>query len=143
MIVTSNAFADGGPIPARYTCDADDVSPPLAWSGAPDGTEAFAIVVDDPDAGGWVHWILADIPSATAALAEGAAAGVEGTTDFGRRGWGGPCPPSGSHRYVFEVFALSDALDLEPGFDADALRAAIDGKVLASGRLTGTYRRGG
>jgi Raf kinase inhibitor-like YbhB/YbcL family protein len=142
MTVSSPAFTEGDAIPARHTCDADDVSPPLAWSGAPAETAAFAIIVDDPDANGWVHWLGADIPAEAMGLQEGSPASTEGLNDFGRSGWGGPCPPSGTHRYAFEVFALSEPLGLSAGFDADALRAAMEGKVLASGRLTGTYRRG-
>ena len=142
IIVTSSAFEEGGSIPRRHTCDADDVSPPLAWTGAPDGAAAFAVIVDDPDARGWVHWIVADIPAETASVAEGESPGTDGRNDFGRNGWGGPCPPSGSHRYSFEVVALSDRLGLPAGFSADELRAAMEGKVLASGRLTASYRRG-
>jgi Raf kinase inhibitor-like YbhB/YbcL family protein len=144
--LTSTAFTEGEAIPSRHTCDGEDVSPPLAWSGAPDGTAAFALIVDDPDARGWIHWLAADIPADQAALEEGASgssAGTEGRTDFGRTGYGGPCPPSGSHRYAFEVFALSEPVGLSSGFSADELRTAMEGKVLASGRLTGTYRRGG
>jgi Raf kinase inhibitor-like YbhB/YbcL family protein len=143
LTVTSSAYTDGGAIPSRHTCDGEDVSPPLAWSGAPDGTAAFALIVDDPDARGWIHWIVADIPADTTELAEGRAAGTEGDNDFGRNGWGGPCPPSGSHRYDVTVFALSQETGLASGFTADALRAAMDGKVIAEGRLSGTYRRGG
>ncbi len=146
LTVTSSAFTDGGAIPSRYTCDGEDVSPPLAWSGAPDGTAALALIVDDPDARGWIHWLAADLPAGRTTLEEGAsgtAAGTEGRTDFGATGYGGPCPPSGSHRYSFEVFALSEPLSLPAGFSADELRAAMSGKLLASGRLTATYRRGG
>ena len=144
LTLTSPAFADGAAIPARHTCDGEDVSPPLAWSGAPDGTVAYALIVDDPDARGFAHWSLAGIPADRTTLAEGQAGdGIEGRNDFGRSGWGGPCPPSGSHRYVFELFALSEPLDLEPGFDAEAMRAAMEGRVIGSGRLTGTYRREG
>jgi len=143
IAVTSNAFREGDLIPSRYTCDADDVSPPLAWSGAPDGTVAFAIIVDDPDARGWIHWIVADIPAEATTFPEGSSAGTEGRNDFGRTGWGGPCPPSGAHRYAFEVFALSERLGLPAGFSADELRSAMAGRVLGSGTLTATYRRGG
>ncbi|MBA2633213.1 MAG: YbhB/YbcL family Raf kinase inhibitor-like protein [Chloroflexi bacterium] len=144
--VTSSAFAEGEGIPSRFTCDGDDVSPPLAWSGSPEGTAAYALIVDDPDARGWIHWLASDIPADQPGLDEGASgssAGAEGRNDFGRTGHGGPCPPSGTHRYAFEVFALSEPLGLAPGFSADELRAALEGKVLASGRLTGTYQRGG
>jgi Raf kinase inhibitor-like YbhB/YbcL family protein len=144
--VTSSAFDEGGAIPSRYTCDGDDVSPPIAWSGAPDGAAAFALIVDDPDARGWIHWLVADIPADRQDLDEGASgssAATEGRNDFGRTGHGGPCPPSGTHRYAFEVFALSQPLGLASGFSADELRAAMEGKVLATGRLNGTYARGG
>ena len=142
LTVTSSAFDEGGSIPSRHTCDAEDVSPPLAWSGAPSGTAAFAVIVDDPDANGWIHWLGADLPADATGLQEGSPAATEGLNDFGRAGWGGPCPPSGTHRYAFEVFALSEPVGLAEGFDVDALRDAMQGKVLASGRLTGTYRRG-
>ncbi|MGH2416953.1 MAG: YbhB/YbcL family Raf kinase inhibitor-like protein [Candidatus Limnocylindria bacterium] len=143
ITLSSSAFAEGGTIPGRHTCDGEDVSPPLAWSGAPQGAAAFALIADDPDARGWIHWLVADIPADQAALEEGVTADVEGRTDFGRTGYGGPCPPSGSHGYVFEIFALSEQLGLSPGFSADELRRAMEGKVLASGRLTASYRRGG
>ena len=143
MTITSTAFEDGASIPGRYTCDEDDVSPPLTWAGAPEGTAGFALVVDDPDARGWIHWVVADIPADRASTAEAESPGTDGRNDFGRVGWGGPCPPSGTHRYVFEIFALSERLDLPAGFSADELRAAMEGSVLASGRLIGSYRRGG
>lgn len=141
IAVTSSAFEEGGMIPPRYTCDGEDISPPLSWSGSPDAARAFALVVDDPDARGFVHWAVADLEATE--LTEGATEGVAGRNSFGREGYGGPCPPSGSHRYVFTVFALSEPLALAPGFSAEELRAAMDGKVLASGSLTASYRRGG
>jgi Raf kinase inhibitor-like YbhB/YbcL family protein len=143
IAITSTAFTDGGSIPSRYTCDSDDVSPQLAWAGAPGDTAAFALIVDDPDARGWIHWIVADIPPDQASSPEGESAGTDGRNDFGSTGWRGPCPPSGSHRYVFEIFALSERLELPAGFSADELRAAMEDKVRASGRLTASYRRGG
>lgn len=143
LTITSSAFEDGASIPGRYTCDGDDISPPLAWTAAPEGTAGLALIVDDPDARGWIHWVVADIPADEMSVDENESPGTDGRNDFGRTGWGGPCPPSGSHRYVFEVFALSERLDLPAGFSADELRAAMEGKVLASGRLTGSYRRGG
>jgi Raf kinase inhibitor-like YbhB/YbcL family protein len=144
--VTSSAFEEGGAIPSRYTCDGDDVSPPIAWSGAPEDTAAYALIVDDPDARGWIHWLVTDVPADRQGLDDGASgtsAATEGQNDFGRTGHGGPCPPSGTHRYAFEVFALSQPLGLGTGFSADELRAAMEGKVLATGRLNGTYARGG
>ena len=142
ITVTTAAFDEGGSIPSRHTCDGDDVSPPLAWTATPEGTVALALIVDDPDARGWIHWIVADIPVDRASVAEGVSPGTEGRNDFGRTGWGGPCPPSGSHRYVFEIFALSQRLGLPDGFSAGDLRAAMRDRILASGRLTASYRRG-
>jgi Raf kinase inhibitor-like YbhB/YbcL family protein len=143
--VTSTAFGEGQAIPAQYTCDGEDRSPPLAWSGGPDDSRFAAILVTDPDAGGFIHWSAANVDGS--GLAEGASgsatAGVEGSNGFGRTGWGGPCPPSGEHRYVFTVYALSERLDLGPGFDADQLRSQLRGKVLAQGQLMGRYRRAG
>lgn len=144
MTVTSTAFTEGSPIPARHTCDGEDLSPPLAWSGAPGGTAAYAIIVHDPDARGFVHWLAVDIGASRNNLDEGAsddAAGVEGRNDFGGTGYRGPCPPSGTHRYRFEVFALSAPVGLAPGYSADELRSAMEGLALGSGVLTGTYVR--
>ena len=146
LSLSSPAFAEGATIPVRHGCDGPDVSPPLAWSGAPGGTAAFALIVDDPDARGFVHWVAFDLPAEQAALAEGASGKGgfgEGRNDFGRSGWGGPCPPSGSHRYVFELLALDRATGLSGGASAAEVRQAIEGHVLGSARLTGTYRRGG
>lgn len=144
LSLSSPDFVADGSIPVRFTCDGVDVSPALAWSGAPSGTAAYALIVDDPDAGGFVHWIALDLPADRLALDEGASGAgrlAEGTNDFGRIGWGGPCPPSGTHRYVFEVFALDRALGLAGQPRSAAVRTALDGHVLASGRLVGTYRR--
>ena len=141
--VTSPAFDEGGAIPTRYSCDGEDVSPPLAWQGAPDGTVAFALILDDPDAGGFVHWTVADIAASDGSAEEGESPGIDGRNGFGRAGYGGPCPPSGTHRYVVTVYALREPLSVEPGFNAADLRSAMEGRVLATGRLTGTYRRGG
>jgi hypothetical protein len=144
LTLTSPAFAEGEPIARRHACDGPGLSPPLAWSGAPDGTTAFALVVDDPDARGFVHWVVADIPGDAAGLPEGVpAAGppAQGRNDFGRIGWGGPCPPSGTHRYVFTLYALGRRPTLPPRATAADLRRAIAGTVLAETRLTGTYRR--
>ena len=145
MELTSAAFDDGGPIPARYTCDAEDVSPPLRWSGAPDGTTGFALIVDDPDARGFVHWVLADIPGDVTELGEGEgdSVGTPGVNDFGRSGWGGPCPPRGEHRYVFTLYALSEPLGLGSGASADAVRRALEGRVLGEATLATRDTRGG
>ncbi len=144
ITVSSDAFSEGAPIPERHTCDGDDVSPALSWSGAPPETGAYALIVDDPDARSFVHWVAVDIPAEVAALPEaasGRAAGIEGQNDFGTSGWRGPCPPSGTHRYVFSVYALARPLELSGKFDGSAARRAMEGKVLAEGRLIGTYRR--
>ncbi len=143
MEVTSSAYAEGGSIPTKYTCDGDEVSPPVAWSGAPAETKAIALTVLDPDARDFVHWLAANIPtgmSGDGALPEAATgtpeAGVEGRNSGGRAAWYGPCPPSGEHRYVFTVYALSERLEVAAGFSREHLMQAIDGKVLASGTLT-------
>jgi len=147
--LSSTAFSAGGSIPRRFTCDGEDVSPDLAWSGAPDGTAALVLVVDDPDARGWVHWIVLDLPgSAEGSLPLGAsrapAAPAQGTNDFRRSGWGGPCPPSGTHRYVFTLYALAAPLGLPGEPDGATVRGALGrATVLGEAVLEGTYRRGG
>jgi Raf kinase inhibitor-like YbhB/YbcL family protein len=145
MQLTSDAFTDGGDIPRKHTCDGDDVSPPLTFSDVPDGTQALALIVEDPDARGFVHWVLADIPGSAEGLREGEgdSIGVPGRNDFGRIGWGGPCPPSGQHRYVFTVWALSSTLGLAGTLDGAAVRAALGDKVLGEATLSGVYARGG
>jgi len=143
--VSSTAFENGGHVPAAYTCDGNDQSPPLAWSNAPRGTAAFAVVVDDPDAPGGVftHWTLVNIPSRTHQIAAGQTAGTPGTNDFPRIGYGGPCPPRshGVHHYRFHVYALSHELDLPRGFSRAALDASLRGAVLASASIMATYER--
>ncbi len=143
MLLTSNAFANEARIPTKYTCDGEDVSPPLAISGVPAGTQTLALVVDDPDApsGTWDHWVACDIP-VTEAIAEGVTTlGTAGRNSWGRSGYGGPCPPSGTHRYYFTVYALDASLGLEPGADKAALLDAMQGHVLAEATLLGRYSR--
>lgn len=137
--LTSAAFEEGDAIPATYTCDGADRSPPLEWSGAPQEAVAYALIVDDPDARGFVHWAATDVE--VTSLAAGASAGIEGRNDFGRSGYGGPCPPSGTHRYVFTLHALSEPLRLDPGFHTAELSAALEGRVLATAQLSATYSR--
>jgi Raf kinase inhibitor-like YbhB/YbcL family protein len=143
LAVTSTAFAADAEIPSEHTCDGANTSPPLAWSGAPAATKAYAIVVDDPDAPSktWVHWVLANIPASTTSLAAGASAGDAGKTDFGTASYGGPCPPSGRHHYHFKVYAL----DAAPLAGANATKAdvlaAIAGHVVARGDLVATYQK--
>ena len=147
--LTSTAVERGGAIPKRYTCDGEDGSPDLAWTGAPDGTGALTLLVDDPDARGWVHWIVLDMAgSSSGALARGVGvspdAPVQGRNDFGRIGWGGPCPPSGTHRYAFTLYALAEPLGLAGQPDGAAVRKALDrAQVLGKAVLEATYRRGG
>ena len=155
LALTSTAFVAGGSIPARHTCDGEDVSPPLAWSGAPEGTRSFALLVDDPDAPDpkapkrvWVHWVLYDIPATVASLAEGASGRAlpggahEGRHDGGGTGYAGPCPPIGRHRYFHRLFALDATLpDLGGKAGRAALERAMDGHVLATAVLMGTYER--
>ena len=144
MTVTSSAFGDGGDIPRRHTCDGENLSPPLAFGGVPSGTGELALLVEDPDAPGgtFVHWVAWGIDGTRPVLAEGEAPAGSGTNDFGRAGYGGPCPPRGpAHRYVVTVFALSRPTGLRAGASAADLRSAIDGAVLAEGSLTGRYAR--
>jgi len=148
--VTSTAFTDGGMIPPRYTADGDDISPPLNWEGLPAGTKSVALINDDPDApmGTWVHWLVWNIPPEKLSLAEDirpfkeSQDGIrQGTTDFGRIGYGGPAPPSGVHRYFFKVYALDSKLDLTPGATKPQLEKAMKGHILAEGQLMGKYTR--
>ena len=147
--LTSTAFEDGAEIPRRHTCDGEDVSPELSWSGAPEGTAAFALVMHDPDAprGDFVHWVVVDFTgSATGALPEGVGSSPDaprqGVNDFGRVGYGGPCPPSGPpHRYVFELYALSETSNLPGTPTAEEVRDGLRGHLLAEARLTGGYAR--
>jgi len=141
--ITSPAFAEGGMIPAKYTCDGDDVSPPLAVEGAPAGTTSLALIMDDPDApaGVWVHWVVWDIDPKTADIREDSSPGTEGVTSFRKTGWGGPCPPSGTHRYVFKLYALERKLGLPASATKDELLKAMEGRILAQTQLTGKYKR--
>lgn len=141
MEITSTAFDEGGSIPAKYTCDGRDISPPLSWSGVPPGTESLVLIVDDPDAPGgtFIHWVLYDVPPGTEGLGEGESAGSAGSNDFGDKGYGGPCPPSGTHRYRFQLFALDSELGLETGASRQRVEDAMEGHMIASDRLTGRY----
>jgi len=146
--VTSSAFTNEGSIPARFTCDGDGISPPLAWSGAPDATESFALVVEDPDApsGTFVHWVAWNIksPKLDENVSKEAVLGNgmrQGQNSWSKPGYGGPCPPSGSHRYYFKVFALDRELELPPKSDSAALEKAMSVHVIAQGELMGRYQR--
>jgi Raf kinase inhibitor-like YbhB/YbcL family protein len=146
--LTSTAFDEGGTIPPRFTCDGEDASPALEWAGAPESAGALVLIVDDPDARGFVHWIVLDVtPTASGGLPEGVAtspdAPRQGRNDFGRIGYGGPCPPSGTHRYVFSLYALDALLNLPGSPGGPDVRAAMEGHVLAEAQLTARYSRGG
>lgn len=148
--ITSDAFNDGAMIPKEYTCDGTDISPALSWSGVPEGTQSLALICDDPDApmGTWVHWVLFNIPASANGLPRavppdkilenGAGHGIN---DFGNFGYGGPCPPGGTHRYFFKIYALDAELALAPGIKKEALLTAMQGHILAEGRLVGHYKR--
>lgn len=143
--LTSSAFDEGQPIPERFSCDGDNVSPPLDWGSVPEGTRSLALVLHDPDApsGDFTHWVGWNIDPGTAGLEEGAHATVEGANGFGENGYGGPCPPPGhgAHRYFHELFALDIELDLEEGASREQLEDAIEGHVLEGAELIGTYER--
>jgi hypothetical protein len=156
MTLSSAAFANGGAIPSRFTCEGKDLAPPLSWSGVPPGTKSLALVVDDPDAPDpkaprmrYVHWVLFNLPPSAAGLPEGATSRQlppgtqEGVNDWKRTGYGGPCPPIGRHRYVFRLFALDARLEGLEKPTRDQLEAAMRGHVLASAELVGTYEKQG
>lgn len=150
ITVTSPAFEEAGMIPARYTSDGQDVSPPLKWEGLPEGTKSTALISDDPDAPmkTWVHWVMWNIPADIAELPENVPPDAElpdgskqGITDFRRHGYGGPSPPSGTHRYYFKVYALDSKLDLPSTSQKKDLLKAMEGHILAEGQLMSKYKR--
>jgi Raf kinase inhibitor-like YbhB/YbcL family protein len=145
--VTSTAFGEGAVIPKKYTCDDQNISPQLAWTGVPSGTKSIALICDDPDApvGDWVHWIVYNMPAATSGLPEGVrslpAGSKKGTNDFRKLDYGGPCPPGGVHRYYFKVYALDAQLSLGDGATKAQLLKAMEGHILDQGALMGKYSR--
>lgn len=148
--ITSPAFEEGGMIPEVYTCDGIDISPPLKWSSMPQGTKTFALICDDPDApiGTWVHWVIYNIPGDICELPENIPpeqeiknGGIQGMNDFRKIGYGGPCPPGGTHRYFFRIYALDTEVDLKPGATESQLLKAMEGHILAEGQLMGRYSR--
>jgi Raf kinase inhibitor-like YbhB/YbcL family protein len=155
LTINSGAFDDGGAIPREFTCEGTDVSPPLAWSGVPADAQSLVLIVDDPDAPDpraprmtWVHWVLFNLPAETTGLVQGVApqdlpAGTgEGLNDWRRTGYGGPCPPIGRHRYFHKLYALDTRLEgLESPTKAQ-VEAAMQGHVLATAELVGTYAKG-
>jgi len=150
MQLISPVFSHQGTIPVPYTCDGQDLSPPLRWDDVPPTTQSFALICDDPDAprGTFVHWVLFNLPADRRSLPEGvpgdrvlADGGIQGKNDFGNFGYGGPCPPSGSHRYFFKLYALDRALDLPPGATKSQVITAMQGHQVAKAELIGNYQR--
>jgi Raf kinase inhibitor-like YbhB/YbcL family protein len=148
--VTSAAFKEGQPIPRQYTCDGVNISPPLEWTGVPKTAKTIAIIADDPDApsGTWVHWVVYDLPAENIGMVENLpadeqlkAGGFHGTNDFGKIGYGGPCPPSGTHHYFFKVYALDNFLSLKVASTKALVEKAMEGHIVAQGQLMGTYQR--
>jgi Raf kinase inhibitor-like YbhB/YbcL family protein len=151
LTITSTAFTERGRIPARFTCDGENLSPTLSWADVPEEVVSFALIMDDPDApaGTWVHWVIFNIPKDKKMLGEGipkdetlADGSRQGITNFRRPGYGGPCPPPGSpHRYYFKLYALDSKLDLSSGASKSDVEKAMEGHILAKGELIGLYSR--
>jgi Raf kinase inhibitor-like YbhB/YbcL family protein len=148
--IRSNAFNEGELIPLKYTCDGNDISPPLQWSQPPKETKSMVLICDDPDApvGTWVHWVLYGLSPDTQELPEGISNEKEvlggakhGVNDFRKYGYGGPCPPGGTHRYFFKLYAVDKAIEIEAGATKDEILNAINGYILAEGQLMGLYSR--
>ena len=150
IIVTSSAFEEADMIPSKYTCDGENISPPLQWEALPKATKSIALISDDPDApmGVWVHWVVWNIPVAAGGLAENVPpdkvlpnGAKQGITDFQRHGYGGPCPPSGTHRYYFKVYALDTEINVVNSSTKAELLCAMEGHIIAEGQLMGKYQR--
>lgn len=145
MQITGTALENNAKIPKKYTCDAENVSPPLSWSETPEGTQSLALVVDDPDApaGTWIHWIVWNIDPSVKEIKENSvpAQAIQGRNSFGDTKYGGPCPPSGTHRYVFKLYALDSRLDLAQGSDIAQLEKVMEGHVIDKSELIGLYSR--
>ena len=148
MRLFTSAFREGGLIPTKYTCDGENVSPPLEWEGVPEGAQSLALIVDDPDApsGVFVHWLLYDIPATENGVTEGigvtsprVGGGTQGKNGFGKTAWGGPCPPSGTHRYYFHLYALDTTLGLPAGAARQEMESPMRGHVIAEAELMGRY----
>ncbi|HWP90916.1 MAG TPA: YbhB/YbcL family Raf kinase inhibitor-like protein [Thermodesulfobacteriota bacterium] len=150
ITISSTAFKEGGMIPKRYTCDGPNISPPLSWDSVPVGTKSLALICDDPDAprGTWVHWVIFNLRANTKELTENIPpqqtlpnGAQQGRNDFGKIGYGGPCPPGGTHRYYFKLYALDNEINLEAGATKAELLKAMEGHILAKGQLMGRYKR--
>ncbi len=142
LVVRSVAFADNGHIPSKYTCEGDNINPPLELSDIPPGTQSLALIMEDPDApnGDFTHWLLWNVPP-TKHIDENSNQGVSGMNDFGRTGYGGPCPPSGAHHYYFKVYALDCELSITSGENKTSLVEAMNGHILATGELVGRFKK--
>ena len=148
--LVSRAFTEGQTIPRQYTCDGINISPPLEWTGLPKSAKTIAIIADDPDApaGTWVHWVIFNLPADTLGMVENvpatedvAGGGLQGKNDFQKIGYGGPCPPSGTHRYFFKIYALDGELPLKAGATKSEVEKASEGHIVGQAQLMGTYRR--
>jgi Raf kinase inhibitor-like YbhB/YbcL family protein len=148
--IMSSAFENAGQIPTKYTCDGENVSPPLSWKNLPSGTKSIAIINDDPDApmGTWVHWVIYNIPANSSGLPENIKpleklpdGTMQGRNSWGKIGYGGPCPPSGTHRYFFKIYALDKVLELKPGATKEELLKAMKGHIIGEGQFYGKYSR--
>ena len=143
MKLTSPEFENGNKIPRKFTCEGDDFNPKLIIEAIPAGAKSLALIVDDPDApmGTWVHWVSFNIP-VISQIDEDSIPGKQGINDFGRKDYGGPCPPSGTHRYFFKLYALDTVLDLNEGINKEALEEAVEGHILDTAELIGLYKKG-
>ena len=154
LTLRSSAFTGGGEIPARYTCEGDDIAPPLEWAGVPENTRSLVLIVDDPDAPDpqaprmtWVHWVVYNMPPEAGGLPEGATSGdlpqgtEQGLNDWQKSGYGGPCPPIGRHRYFHKLYALDAPLALQAGSTKSAVEAAMQGHIIEQAELVGTYEK--
>ncbi|MFC1624516.1 YbhB/YbcL family Raf kinase inhibitor-like protein [Candidatus Omnitrophota bacterium] len=142
MKITSSEFENNGTIPKKFTCQGEDINPMLIIENIPSGAKSLALIVDDPDApmGMWVHWVVYNIPIASS-IEEDTIPGKQGLNDFGRKDYGGPCPPSGTHRYFFKIYALGAELDLKEGIRKSDLEKAMEGHILAKDELIGLYKK--
>lgn len=143
MKLTSSAFGHNQMIPKKFTCQGEDISPPLVIERIPEGTKSLALIIDDPDAPGgtWVHWVVFDIPPGTTQIAEKSIPGKQGWNDFGQRDYGGPCPPSGTHRYFHKIYALDTVLNLKEGIKKKELEKVIQGHILDQAEFIGLYKK--
>jgi Raf kinase inhibitor-like YbhB/YbcL family protein len=143
MKLTSPEFKDNSNIPSKFTCEGEDINPALVIENIPQGTKSLALIVDDPDAPAktWVHWVVFDIPPVNR-IEENSVPGKQGINDFGRLDWGGPCPPSGTHRYFFKIYALDTMLALKEGAGKKALERDMEGHILGRAELIGLYKKG-